>query len=106
MTFEVTVHERRVEAQGVVCLDLRPQRGQAALPPFSAGAHVDVEVLVGKGPPLLRQYSLCNDPADTHRYVIGVSRDAASRGGSAALCEQIKAAEPPRLAASRLTPMT
>ena len=101
MTFEVTVHERRVEAQGVVCLDLRPQSGQAALPPFSAGAHVDVELPLGKGPPLLRQYSLCNDPAETHRYVIGVSRDAASRGGSAALCDQIKAGDTLRISAPR-----
>lgn len=49
-----------------------------SLPPFSAGAHVDVEVKPG----LVRQCSPCNDPAESHRYPIGVLRDPASRGGS------------------------
>jgi vanillate O-demethylase ferredoxin subunit len=52
-----------------------------ALPAFSAGAHIDVQV----GPGLTRQYSLCNNPEDRHRYVIGVLRDAKSRGGSIAM---------------------
>jgi vanillate O-demethylase ferredoxin subunit len=51
------------------------------LPPFSAGAHIDVHAAPG----LVRQYSLCNDPGETHRYVIGVLRDAKSRGGSLAM---------------------
>jgi vanillate O-demethylase ferredoxin subunit len=38
---------------------------------------------------LTRQYSLCNDPAESHRYLIGVLRDAASRGGSAAMHAQV-----------------
>jgi vanillate O-demethylase ferredoxin subunit len=52
-----------------------------ALPPFSAGAHIDVQLPNG----LVRQYSLCGDPRDTQRYLIGVLRDPASRGGSAAM---------------------
>lgn len=95
---EVTVHERRVEAQGVVSLDLRPKTGQAALPAFSAGAHVDVEVPLSD---LVRQYSLCNDPAESHRYVIGVGRDPASRGGSAALCDRVQAGDTLRISAPR-----
>lgn len=56
-----------------------PQGG--ILPAFSAGAHIDVHI--GSG--LIRQYSLCNDPAERHRYVIGVLRDPNSRGGSVAM---------------------
>ena len=35
--------------------------GDRALPPFTAGAHVDVHTTTG----LVRQYSLCSDPADS-----------------------------------------
>jgi vanillate O-demethylase ferredoxin subunit len=49
-----------------------------ALPAFTAGAHIDVTL--GNG--LERSYSLLNDPAETHRYVIAVLREADSRGGS------------------------
>lgn len=53
----------------------------AALPAFAAGAHIDVQL--GNG--LTRQYSLCNSPSERHRYLIGVLRDPASRGGSVAM---------------------
>jgi vanillate O-demethylase ferredoxin subunit len=53
----------------------------SALPAFSAGAHIDVDL--GNG--LVRQYSLCNRPEEIHRYVIGVLREANSRGGSIAM---------------------
>lgn len=53
----------------------------AALPPFTAGAHIDVMLRDG----LVRQYSLCNDPGELHRYLIAVLRDANSRGGSIAM---------------------
>jgi vanillate O-demethylase ferredoxin subunit len=39
---------------------------------------------------LTRQYSLCNHPGESHRYLIGVLRDPASRGGSQAMHEQVK----------------
>jgi vanillate O-demethylase ferredoxin subunit len=47
---------------------------------------VDVQLPGG----LSRQYSLCNDPKETHRYLIGVLRDPASRGGSQAMHEQVQ----------------
>lgn len=50
----------------------------SALPVFTAGAHIDVKLADG----LVRQYSLCNPPGETHRYRLGVLRDPASRGGS------------------------
>lgn len=56
-----------------------------ALPAFSAGAHVDIHLPNG----ITRQYSLCNDPGETHRYLLGVLKDPASRGGSMALHELV-----------------
>lgn len=50
-----------------------------ALPPFEPGAHLSLQLPGG----LQRQYSLCGDWRDTSRYVVGVGRAGASRGGSA-----------------------
>ena len=50
----------------------------APLPPFEAGAHIDVVV----APEYLRQYSLSGDPADLSRYQIAVLREDDGRGGS------------------------
>lgn len=50
-----------------------------ALPPFTAGAHIDLSLGNGE----TRSYSLLNDPAETHRYVIGVLREHQGSGGSA-----------------------
>jgi vanillate O-demethylase ferredoxin subunit len=41
----------------------------------------------------VRQYSLSNDPAELDRYVIAVLREPASRGGSAAVHEQLQAGQ-------------
>ena len=59
------------------------------LPAFSAGSHIDVHV-PSDPPGIIRQYSLCNDPSETHRYVIGVLKDPNSRGGSVAIHERVK----------------
>ncbi len=76
--FDVRVVERRQEADGVVCLSLVADNGDA-LPPFEAGAHIDLSL--GEG--LTRQYSLCGNPADASVYRIGVLLPSQSRGGSA-----------------------
>ncbi|MGO4392448.1 2Fe-2S iron-sulfur cluster-binding protein [Variovorax sp. M-6] len=79
----LAVHAWRQEAEGVVSLDLRAATGED-LPPFTAGSHVAFEIPAPDGAaPLLRQYSLCNDPSERDRYLIGVGLDPASRGGSA-----------------------
>ena len=54
------------------------------LPRFAAGAHVDLRF---RG--LVRQYSLCNDPAERRRYCIAVLREEASRGGSVHLHDNV-----------------
>lgn len=73
----VQVHKRQLQGDGVVVLDLIPVGG-ATLPAFDAGAHVDIHIAPG----LVRQYSLCSDPADPAVYRLGVLKDPASRGGS------------------------
>jgi ferredoxin-NADP reductase len=50
-------------------LELVAESGE--LPPFDAGSHI--EFRTGNG--LLRCYSLANDPAERHRYVIAVLRE-------------------------------
>lgn len=61
-----------------------PDGGELA--PFTAGAHVDVHLPNG----LVRPYSLANDPRERHRYVVGVKRDAAGRGGSRCLHDEVR----------------
>ena len=55
--------------------------GGGPLPEFTAGAHLEAVVPCG----LVRKYSLCNDPAETDRYVIVVKHEAAGTGGSASM---------------------
>lgn len=81
---EVRVASRTCEADGICSYELVRTDGQP-LPAFEAGAHVDVH-LQDK---LVRQYSLCNAPGETHRYLIGVLRDADSRGGSQAMHDHV-----------------
>ena len=82
---QVIVRSRRVEAEGICSFELVHPQGQA-LPAFTAGAHVDVHVAPG----LVRQYSLCNDPAQRDGYRIAVLRESQSRGGSAGMHEQVR----------------
>jgi vanillate O-demethylase ferredoxin subunit len=56
---------------------------QQPLPPYGAGAHIEVDVRPG----LIRRYSLCGDPNDQSRYQIAVQHDPHSRGGSRAIHE-------------------
>jgi vanillate O-demethylase ferredoxin subunit len=79
-TISVRVARKAVEALDIQSFELVDANG-AALPAFTAGAHIDVFLPNG----LLRPYSLCNRPEETHRYLIGVLRDPASRGGSQAM---------------------
>ncbi|MDM0037223.1 PDR/VanB family oxidoreductase [Variovorax sp. J22P271] len=82
---KVRVARRIEEADGVCSFELLPHDG-SALPPFSAGAHIDVHVAPG----VIRQYSLSNDPAERHRWRIAVLRESASRGGSAGMHDGVQ----------------
>jgi vanillate O-demethylase ferredoxin subunit len=85
MDLAVKVLRRTQEAEGIVSLELGRPDG-AALPAFSAGSHIDVQVPGGP----VRQYSLCNDASENHRYRIAVLRDAASRGGSTGMHDAVR----------------
>jgi vanillate monooxygenase ferredoxin subunit len=77
---DLHIQSRTQETADIIAFDLVSPDG-TTLPPFDAGAHLDVEVMPG----VTRQYSLCNPPHETDRYTIAVLRDPASRGGSIAL---------------------
>lgn len=78
----VRIEAKTVVAQDICALTLVAADG-GALPAFTAGAHLDVHLPGG----IVRQYSLSNDPGESHRYVLGVLLDSQSRGGSRAVHE-------------------
>ena len=79
------ITEARALAEGIQGFELRHPQG-LPLQAFSAGAHLRVKTPAG----MLRQYSLCNDPAETDRYRIAVKREAQGRGGSASMVDQLR----------------
>lgn len=79
-TLSVVIARRKSEADGILSLDLVPVAG-TSLPPFEAGSHIDVMI----APDLVRQYSLCNDPAESGLYRLGILLEPQSRGGSSAV---------------------
>lgn len=74
------------EAEGVLSFLLARADG-AALPPVDPGAHIDIALPGG----LLRSYSLSNYGETPEAYRLTVALDAASRGGSRYLHEQLRA---------------
>lgn len=93
---DVVVVSRKNETQDICSYELASV-DDSALPGFSAGAHIDVHLPGG----LIRQYSLCNHPEERHRYLIGVLKDPASRGGSQCLHEQINTGDRLRISEPR-----
>lgn len=84
-TLNVIIRQLRLESEGVLSLELNSHTGDP-LPAWEPGAHIDVAL----GPGLLRQYSLCGDPADRGSYRIAVLREPASRGGSLRIHESLR----------------
>ncbi|MDR3476271.1 MAG: Rieske 2Fe-2S domain-containing protein [Devosia sp.] len=80
----VTVAHKVEAADGIVELELAALSGH--LPTFQPGAHIDVHLPGG----LVRQYSITNGPGELLHYAIAVKREAASSGGSIALCDTIR----------------
>lgn len=93
----LSVHVRgiRIEADGVRSFELWPDQG-VQLPPADAGSHIDVHLAGG----LVRQYSITN-PGEAQRYVIGVNRDAKSRGGSKHLHDTVRVGDRLKISAPR-----
>lgn len=81
---ELRVEQLRREADGVLSVTLADPEG-GVLPAWAPGAHIDLEL-----PGLVRQYSLCGDPADRRTYTIAVLREPDSAGGSAHMHEVLR----------------
>jgi len=96
MTFAVRVAAIRDVAHDVRLFELVAE-GEAPLPSFVAGAHIDV--ILGEG--MIRQYSLLNAPDELHRYVIAVAREADGRGGSAHMHDALSIGDSLRVSAPR-----
>lgn len=65
------------EAENIRSFELVHPDGDE-LEAFEAGAHIHIHI----SDKLSRQYSLCNNPAETHRYLIAVLNEPGGRGGS------------------------
>ncbi|MCX4810564.1 PDR/VanB family oxidoreductase [Streptomyces sp. NBC_01239] len=75
------VAARETVAEGVVQLRLEG----ADLPRWEPGAHIDLVLPSG----LVRQYSLCGDPADTSSYTVATRLVEDGRGGSREVHKQV-----------------
>jgi len=71
-------------ADDVLGLTLTHPAGEL-LPAWDPGAHVDLVLR----PDLVRQYSLCGDPADRMAWRIAVLREPAGRGGSRWVADEL-----------------
>ncbi len=82
--FKLKVAQKKKLAEGIYLFELRHPEGEQ-LPVFTAGSHLTVEVPMGAR----RNYSLCSNPADRDFYQIAVKRDAAGRGGSISMADDV-----------------
>jgi phthalate 4,5-dioxygenase reductase subunit len=82
--FKVRVARKADLAGGIYLFELHDTQGKA-LPPFTAGAHLTVEVPCG----VRRNYSLCSAPSEAKFYQIAVKRDASGRGGSISMADDV-----------------
>ena len=95
-TISVKVEDVVKENDEVVRIVLANTTG-ADLPEYECGAHIDIHLPNG----LIRQYSLWPAPGDRSAYHIAVKREAASRGGSAAVHDLLKTGDTLSISAPR-----
>ena len=69
----------------------------ARLPPYKPGAHIDTHLPNG----LIRQFSLLNPEADPESYVVAIKLDAASRGGSRYIFDDLRVGHTLKISAPR-----
>jgi ferredoxin-NADP reductase len=81
---DLVVRDSETVAAGVKLLTLH-HPGGGELPAWAPGAHLDLLL----GPELVRQYSLCGDPADRHTLQVAVLREPEGRGGSRFVHERL-----------------
>lgn len=62
----------------------------SALPAFTGGSHIIVQMREADGRQHSNAYSLMSDPSDTRQYQIGVRLEEQSRGGSAFMHRQVE----------------
>ncbi|UYY83626.1 PDR/VanB family oxidoreductase (plasmid) [Arthrobacter sp. YA7-1] len=98
-TLTARVHAISAASENAVLIELRPPAptrrwwakgpaAEAGLPAAQAGAHIDLH-LGG----YIRQYSLCNPPGETHRYLICVQAAPEGRGGSTHIHNTLQAGD-------------
>jgi ferredoxin-NADP reductase len=67
------------------------------LPAYKPGAHIDLHLPNG----LVRQFSLAAPNTDPGIYIVGIKRDAASRGGSSYIFDNMKVGDEIKISAPR-----
>lgn len=88
---DLRVRSRADTSSRAVLFELEPVAGQV-LSQWSPGSHIEM-ALETDGGALVRQYSLCGDSSDTSQWTIAVLREKNSRGGSAFMCDELKAGD-------------
>jgi ferredoxin-NADP reductase len=84
-TLDLRVLSKEPIADRVVAITLGSVDG-SELPEWTPGSHIDLTLPGG----LIRQYSICSDPADRSTWRIGVLRELAGRGGSDAVHDAVQ----------------
>lgn len=90
------IHTLRLEAEDITSIELRPVGG-GSFPAFEAGSHIDLHLPNA----MVRSYSLVNPAGETHRYVVAVLKDRASRGGSRCVHDQLRVGMQIKISAPR-----
>jgi len=91
----VRVSEKRLEADGIVALELTSEKG--VLPAVQPGAHIDL-CFPGKH---TAQYSLVNGPTETDRYIIGVKLEEDGGGVSRYVHDELQKGDEVRISPPR-----
>jgi ferredoxin-NADP reductase len=83
---DLRLSQIRLEADDVCSYEFVAAASGAALPAFTAGAHIDLHLPNN----MVRSYSLANPPHDSRRYLVAVQREASGRGGSAWMHDSVR----------------
>ena len=85
LTMALRVDQARMLAQDIREFTLVDANG-AELPEFTPGSHLLVQAPTG----VTRRYSLCDAPEELDHYSIAVKREAAGRGGSIGMVDNVQ----------------